>query len=120
MDGLANVLFSYELARLLNGTKITVNAMTPGGVFTNFCKNNGWISWAKHVASHVLAGDLIGPKEGAKKIVFLADSPDVDGVTGKYYSNQKSVQSSKASYNLDSAKQLWQVSLALTRTPEFS
>lgn len=111
---LANVLFTYELDRRLKGTGITVNAVNPGGVITNFCRNNGWVSWAKHVAAHLLARNLIGPTEGAKTSVYLAASPDVEGVSGKYFSNLKAVRSSDASYDEDSARRLWDVSLKLT------
>jgi NAD(P)-dependent dehydrogenase (short-subunit alcohol dehydrogenase family) len=111
---LANILFTYELTRRLEGTGITVNALHPGGVVTNFCKNNGWISWLKHVTAHTLARDLIGPAEGAKTSVYLATSPEVKGVTGKYFSDQKPVQSSAASYDKEAAKHLWDVSLELT------
>lgn len=111
---LANLLFTYELARRLKGTGITVNAVHPGGVITNFCKNNGWISWAKHVTAHLMERNLIGPTEGAKTSVYLSSSPDVEGVSGKYFFNLKAVHSSKASYDEDSAKRLWNVSLELT------
>lgn len=111
---LANVLFTYELARRLKGTRITVNAVHPGGVITNFCKNNGWVSWAKHVTAHLLARNLVGPTEGAKTSLYLATSPDVEGVSGKYFSNLKAVYSSSASYDENAAKRLWDVSLGLT------
>ncbi|OHB70083.1 MAG: short-chain dehydrogenase [Planctomycetes bacterium RBG_16_41_13] len=111
---LANVLFTYELARRLKGTVVTVNAVHPGGVITKFCKNNGWISWAKHVTAHLLARNLIGPIEGAKTSVYLATSPDVEGVSGKYFSNLKAVRSSNASYDENAAKRLWEVSLEMT------
>jgi NAD(P)-dependent dehydrogenase (short-subunit alcohol dehydrogenase family) len=62
---LANILFTYELARRLEGTSVTVNALHPGGVISDFCKNNGLVSWAKHVTAHLLHGNLVSPKEGA-------------------------------------------------------
>lgn len=111
---LANLLFTYELARRLEGTAITVNALTPGGVISNFGRNNGWISWAKHVAAHLLAGNLIGPKTGARTSVYLATSAEIEGISGKYFSNMRAVQSSEASYDSNGAKRLWQVSLELT------
>jgi len=111
---LANILFTYELARRLKGTGIIVNAVHPGGVITNFCKNNGWVSWAKHVVAHLLARNLVGPTEGAKTSVYLATSPDVEGVSGRYFSNLKETHSSNASYDEDAARRLWDVSLELT------
>jgi len=82
---LANLLFTFELARRLEDHTLTVNAMSPGGVITNFCRNNGWISWAKHVTAHILARNLIGPQKAAETVVYLATSPEVTSVTGKYF-----------------------------------
>ncbi len=111
---LANILFTYELSGRLEGTGITVNSLHPGVVATNFCKNNGWISWLKHVTGSLLAGTLIGPIEGAKTSIYLATSPEVEGVSGKYFVNQKPVRSSDASYDKEAASLLWNVSLELT------
>lgn len=72
------------------------------------------VSWARHVVAHLRARDLVGPAEGAKTSIYLATSPDVEGVSGKYFSNQKAVRSSNASYDADSARRLWQASLELT------
>jgi len=114
---LANILFTYELSRRLEGTGITVNALHPGGVITNFCRNNGWKSWLKHVTAHILARNLVGPTEGAKTVVYLATSPDVAGVTGKYFGDQQPVRSSHASHDEAAAARLWNVSLELTGLP---
>lgn len=111
---LANLLFTYELARRLAGSSVTVNALTPGGVISNFAKNNGWISWGKHVVAHILKGNLVRPEKGAKTSVYLSSSPDVVAVSGKYYSNCKAVPSSPSSYDGEAAKQLWQRSLEMT------
>jgi NAD(P)-dependent dehydrogenase (short-subunit alcohol dehydrogenase family) len=111
---LANILFTYELARRVEGSGLTANALHPGGVITNFCKNNGWISWLKHVTAHLLARNLVGPAEGAKTCVYLATSPDVEGVTGKYFSNLQPIRSSNASYDKEASVRLWNVSLELT------
>lgn len=112
---LANLLFTYELARRLKSTHITANAMAPGGVITNFCRNNGWVSWARHVTAHILARNLIGPEKAAETILYLATSSDVEKVTGKYFFDKKPASSSKASYDLDSARRLWVVSEALIK-----
>ena len=111
---LANLLFTYELARRLDGTGVTVNAMAPGGVITNFCRNNGWVSWAKHVTAHILARNLIGPQKAAETIIYLATSPEVEGVSGKYFFEKKPIPSSTASYDMESAKRLWGISEAMT------
>jgi NAD(P)-dependent dehydrogenase (short-subunit alcohol dehydrogenase family) len=111
---LANILFTYELARRLNESSVTVNAMTPGGVITNFCRNNGWVSWLKHVGAHLLARNLKRPKTAAETIIYLATSDKVRGVSGKYFFEKKTIDSSSASYNKDNAKKLWDVSMELT------
>lgn len=117
---LANILFTYELSRRLEGTNVSVNALEPGGVATNFCRNNGLISWLKHIGAHILARNLVGPTEGAKTSVYLATTPEVKGVSGKYFSDQKPVPSSPVSYDMEMAKRLWDVSLELTGLTETS
>jgi NAD(P)-dependent dehydrogenase (short-subunit alcohol dehydrogenase family) len=111
---LANIVFTYELSRRLDGSGVTVNAMAPGGVITHFCRNNGYVSWLKHVGAHILARNLIGPKKAAETIVYLATSAEVQGVTGKYFFEKKPVSSSAASYDADTAKRLWDISIEMT------
>lgn len=108
---LANVLFTYELARRLSGTGVTANALHPGFVASNFAKNNGGIV---ALAMSVLHRFAISPERGAQTSIYLATSPEVEGVTGKYFNNQKAVPSSKESYDDAVAKRLWDVSLELT------
>ncbi|HEY5269244.1 MAG TPA: SDR family oxidoreductase [Anaerolineales bacterium] len=107
-----NILFTYELARRLEGTGITVNALHPGYVATNLAANNGLLfgTFAK------LSARLFGrkPEEGAQTSIYLAASPDVEGVTGKYFADCQPVKSSPFSYDEELAKKLWQVSLELT------
>jgi NAD(P)-dependent dehydrogenase (short-subunit alcohol dehydrogenase family) len=111
---LANILFTYELAGQLNGSGVTVNGMSPGSVFTNFSRNNGWVSWAKNVASCILVRSLVSPKKGADTIVYLASAPQAEKVSGKYFINRKQVSSSPASYDPEISKRLWEISLRLT------
>jgi NAD(P)-dependent dehydrogenase (short-subunit alcohol dehydrogenase family) len=111
---LANILFTYELARRLNGKKVYVNALDPGGVLTNFNKNNGLKFWIKHIAVHLLKGNLVGPKKGAETIIHLAVSSEIEGISSKYFLNKKSVQSSSTSYNKEIAKRLWEESAKMT------
>jgi len=120
LSKLANILFTYELARRVEGSGLTANALHPGGVITNFCRNNGWISWLKHVTWHLRAGNLIGPTEGAETGIYLATSHEVEDVTGKYFVNQKPVRSSNASYDKETAVRFWDVSLELTGLPKSS
>lgn len=112
---LANLYFTYELSRQLEGTELTVNALDPGNVLTNFSRNNGWRSWARHLIGSLLSGRLVGPQEGAKTSVYLASSPEVEGVSGKYFFNGAIVDSSQVSYDLAATKRLWELSAELAQ-----
>ena len=108
---LALLLFTYELAHRLKNTNITVNALHPGLVATNFGKNNGWF---RFYLKRLIKRDEIGATEGSKTSIYLATSPDVNGITSGYFINGKQVKSSDDSYNQKLAKQLWEVSDILT------
>ncbi len=104
---LALILYTYELARKLKNTKITVNALHPGFVATNFGKNNGLLRF--YIRRFTKGKNDISAKEGAETIIFLATSPNVTNLTSGYFVNNKQVKSSDKSYNQDLAKQLWDV-----------
>ncbi len=108
---LANVLFTYELARRLKGTGVTANALHPGFVATNFATNNGEIVRLVMAIIHRFA---LSPDRGAQTSIYLATSPEVEGVTGKYFSNSKAVRSSDISYDEAVAHRLWDASSELT------
>jgi len=110
---LANLLFTYELARRLAGSNILVNAVHPGIVATGFARNNGLVSWAKHCLYHFVRGELIMPVKAAKTIIYLALSDDVKGVTGKYFFDKKQIKSSDVSYDINAAQTLWDLSMKL-------
>jgi retinol dehydrogenase 12 len=110
---LANILFTYELARRLEGTGVVTNALHPGFVATNFGHNNrsftaGFFRILQRVAA-------ISPEEGAQTIIYLATAPEVQSITGEYFVKQKAVRSSQVSYDRAAAERLWQVSTELTR-----
>jgi NAD(P)-dependent dehydrogenase (short-subunit alcohol dehydrogenase family) len=109
---LANVLFTYELARRLEGTRVTANALHPGYVATNLAANNGLLfgTFAK------LSARLFGrkPEQGAQTSIYLASSPEVEGMSGNYFVDCKAVDSSPISYDRALAEKLWQVSMELT------
>lgn len=108
---LANILFTYELARRLSPKNISVNTLHPGFVATNFGKSNGGIYHPIFGLAQLAA---ISPQKGAETSIYLASSPEVEGVTGKYFNKKKAVCSSDLSYNLQLAAQLWLVSEQLT------
>jgi len=112
---LANILFTYELARRLEGTGVTVNCLHPGAVATGLGKNNG--GWAKVVIG-MLRPFFRTPESGAATSIYLASSPQVEGISGKYFSNCKEARSSKASYDVAAGRRLWEVSMQMTRVGE--
>ena len=112
LSKLMNVLFTYELARRLEGHPVTVNCLHPGFVASNFGKNNSGI--IKFLISLLQLG-AISSEKGAETILYLASSPEVEGVTGRYFYNKKDIRSSGASYDQQAASRLWKTSMELAR-----
>lgn len=108
---LANVLFTYELARKLEGTGVTTNALHPGVVATNIA-NNGLSLFSFFFK--LFSPFFKNPKSGAATSLYLATSPDVAGITGKYFADSKEKGSSSISYDRAAAKKLWDISCTLT------
>ncbi len=111
---LANLYFTYELNEKLRNSKITVNVLHPGGVATNFSRNNGMLPWVKHYTYYLLKRELISPQKAAETILYLALSSEVKDISGKYFFNKGEIKSSPTSYDRDAAMKLWQLSLKLT------
>ena len=108
---LCNILYTYELARRLVGTDITVNALHPGLVQTNIARNNGLIG---RVVNFFIGARGVDADKGAETLVYLAASPEVEGVTGKFFVDCRAVPSSALSYDTDLAARLWDLSERLT------
>src|SRR6266700_1912627 len=109
---LANVLFTYQLAKLLEGTGVTVNCLHPGVVRTGFGKDQrGLMSILISVGSPF----MMGPERAARAAVYLATSPEREGVTGKHFSKGREERSSEESYDMASAERLWKISAELTK-----
>ena len=106
----ADILFVYELSRRLSETKTTVNCLHPGFVATNIINNDPDASLIKRIFYKTISPFLKNPEEGAETVLYLASSPEVMNVTGKYFINKKNVQSSPLTYNEELAKKLWSVS----------
>lgn len=109
---LANVMFTYELARRLEGTGITANVLHPGFVASDFGRNNS--GWMMRLFG-LVRPFAISPEQGAQTQIYLASSPEVEGVTGQYFVKQKPKRSSQASYDTAAQKRLWEVSEQLVR-----
>jgi NAD(P)-dependent dehydrogenase (short-subunit alcohol dehydrogenase family) len=105
---LANVLFTYELARRLEGTDVTANCLHPGAVASNLFR--GLPGFLEALIKLV----TISPERGARTSIYLACSPEVEGITGKYFARRRPEKSSEASYDLEAACRLWEVSEQLT------
>ncbi len=108
---LANIQFTYELARRLEGTGVTANAVHPGFVATRFGSNNRGLFGA---FIRVAKLGALSPERGAETLIYLATSPQVEGVTGRYFVKKRPVESSRASYDQATAQRLWQLSAELT------
>lgn len=104
---LANIMFTYELARKLSGSTVTANCLHPGVVRTNFGKElKGFLGWI----FKKFTGLMRTAEKGAETIIWLATSPDVEGISGKYFKDKKEIRSNKSSYDIAFQQRLWQVS----------
>jgi NAD(P)-dependent dehydrogenase (short-subunit alcohol dehydrogenase family) len=109
---LANILFTRELARRLEGTGVTANCLHPGFVATGFGDNNRG-PWRLGIAIAKLLG-AISVQRGAETSVYLASSPDLDGVSGKYFSQCREQQPDAPAQDDRTAARLWSESERLT------
>jgi retinol dehydrogenase 14 len=114
---LATVLFTYELARRLEGTGVTANCLHPGGripVRTNF---GSGVSGVFGFTVRALRPLMISPEKGAETSIYLASSQEVEGLSGRYFVKKAESRSSDVSYDERIAKRLWEVSADLTNLP---
>jgi NAD(P)-dependent dehydrogenase (short-subunit alcohol dehydrogenase family) len=108
---LANILFTHELARRLDSTGVTVNALHPGLTSTSFGKNNpGLLMTIMGVTIPLIARS---PEKGAATSIYLASAPEVSSITGKYFVDSKVKQPAPQASDRAIAKQLWEVSAEL-------
>jgi retinol dehydrogenase 14 len=112
---LANVLFTYELARRLEGTGVTANCLHPGAVRTNFGSGSSGVFGFMVRALRPL---MISPEKGAETSIYVASSPEVEGVSGRYFVKRAEARSSDKSYDERVASRLWEVSAELTNLPD--
>ncbi|MBY8998256.1 MAG: SDR family oxidoreductase [Candidatus Thorarchaeota archaeon] len=105
------VMHTYELARRLKDTGVSVNVVLPGFVATNLGRSSG--SRASRVMFGMMKPFQLSPKEGAETSVYVASSPDVEGVTGKCFEKKAETESSEISYDVELQKQLWDATINL-------
>lgn len=113
---LALVLFTYELARRLQGTGVTANCLHPGFVATNIGQD-GSGPVGRALVNLIFSSLGISPEEGAKTTIFLATSPEVEGVTGKYFVKSIPKRSVPVTYDETLQRQLWEESARLVKLP---
>ncbi len=105
---LANVMFTYELARRLEGTHVTANVLHPGFVATGFGHNNGGLMrTGMNIVQKIAARK---PEQGAQTSVYLASSPEVEGLSGQFFADSKALKSSDVSYDVAAQQRLWELS----------
>jgi NAD(P)-dependent dehydrogenase (short-subunit alcohol dehydrogenase family) len=110
---LANILFTYELARRIEGTGVTANALHPGFVRTSFLEalNDAPAGWLLKNLGGLIA---LSPEKGARTSIYLASAPEVAGVSGRYFVKEKPVVSSPQSRDQSTAERLWKLSVEMT------
>ncbi len=104
---LANVLFTYELARRLDGSAVTANCLHPGIIKSGLQRELSWFMVIMRLF-------FISPEQGAATSIYLASSPEVESVTGKYFAKKSAQRSFASSHDETVAKRLWQVSEEMT------
>jgi NAD(P)-dependent dehydrogenase (short-subunit alcohol dehydrogenase family) len=112
----AMMLFSYELARRLQGTGVTVNCLHPGFVATNIAQRD-MPPILRAIAGFILPLLGISPEEGAKTSLYLASSPAVEHVTGKYFVKSIPIRSVRTSYDESLQRRVWEESAKLVQLP---
>lgn len=108
---LANLLFSYELARRLEGTGVTANCLHPGAVATRLGQQNGRFAV---VLTRLLRPFFLSPARGAETSIHLAAAAELAETSGRYFARSRERRSSDASYDEAAARRLWEVSAAMT------
>jgi NAD(P)-dependent dehydrogenase (short-subunit alcohol dehydrogenase family) len=112
---LANLLFTYELARRWDGAQVTANAVHPGLVDTRLGDKAGLLARVVWRAIHLRYRRVsVAPQEGARTIVQLATAPDLTGVSGRYFAGGREAASSAYSRDPEVAARLWEASERLT------
>lgn len=111
MTKLANIMFTYELAERLGGTGVTATCMHPGAVNTRFGSNN---TGPMTIFFRLSKPFMRTPEQGADTVIWLASSPEVEGVSGRYYADRKPIEPKKIANDPEARRRLWEESERLT------
>jgi len=115
---MANIVFSSALANRLEHTRVVANIYEPGGVASGFARNNGLLSWGRHLLSHALHRDLVRPKTAAADLATLASDDSLAATTGRYFRRGKNLAPLSDFHTSEAAKALWQLSIKLLNVNE--
>lgn len=108
---LANILFTRELARRLNGKGVTANCLHPGAVNTRFGSEFKGVFKA---GIELFRPFMVSPQKAAETPVYLATSSDVEGISGAYFVKKRQAKTSRAAQDMEKARKLWEISEKLT------
>src|SRR5918997_986080 len=111
MTKLANIMFTYELAERLSGTGVTANCLHPGSVGTNFGQNN---RGPMALFFRTFKPFMRSPEQGADTLIWLDSSPEVEGISGMYFSDRKEIEAKKVTCAPAARRRLWEISEDLT------
>jgi NAD(P)-dependent dehydrogenase (short-subunit alcohol dehydrogenase family) len=103
---LALILFTYELARRLDRTRVDANAVHPGGVRTEIYRDVGWLA---RLGLRLIWPLLRSPEKGAETTVYVATAPELAGVSGRFFADSREGRTATASYNVATARRLWEI-----------
>jgi NAD(P)-dependent dehydrogenase (short-subunit alcohol dehydrogenase family) len=104
-----NLLFTFELARRLEGTGVTANAVHPGLVHSGFGTQAGWFKWAMKAVTPL----ALTPEQGAETAIWLCSAPELQGVSGKYFYKKREIRAVGQAYDAELQRGLWEASARL-------
>lgn len=111
---LGNILFTYELARRLEGTGVMVNCVHPGVFKSNFGQNTTGQPLMFRLMMPLFRPFMAEADRAAERVLYLATSPEVEGISGKYFADKKEITAPPQAYDREANRRLWEVSSALT------
>ena len=108
-----NLLFTFELARRLEGSGVTANAVHPGAVSTGFAMQAGWLG----TVWKLLSPFLLTPERGAQTMIWLASQPELEKISGEYFFKKREISAIGQAYDRDLQRALWEASEKLVSSP---